>query len=269
MQFPIAETEKQKNKTRVDFRVDEFYKLIVQKGLHVKWSQSAHCPCHQDTRQYGLDLRDVTDVDVKAGEHRHDCPVCRGSGVILHSPQIVRAICTSSAGEVKIGSFGQVRDEIINLTLLPEHLPSYGDHFKIENSVLIWREVKQKTASNVEALSHTIVERTLGLETGDLTLGVLYLHIADINGNAALNGERVQGVHFGITDGKIDWTKGTSPNPPALNTKYSVAYYTKPKYVIIEHPHTIRDTLLKNRTTLSVETPQELLVQAKAKLILS
>jgi len=269
MQFPLIETEKQKTKTRVDFRIDEFRKLMIQKGLNITWYQSAECPCHEKSSAFGLDLNSYTDISSATGHRKNNCPVCKGSGFILHSAQVIKAICTASRGDVKTGNYGQVRDEFMEFTFFPEHLPSYGDHMILNDSVLIWRELFDKTANNIETLSHTIVERELILATGEKTVGVLYLHITDANGNALVNGERIQDIHFGITDGKIDWTKGTTPNPPATGVKYSVAYYTHPQYVLIDHPHSVRDTILKNRSTLAVDTPTPMLVQARGKLILT
>jgi len=267
MQFPITETEKQKNKARVDFRLDEFRKLMVQKGLNVTWYQSAHCPCFENSNDFGLNLRDYNDTNSKTGHNRTSCPVCKGTGTILHSAQTIRVIATQSKGDVKHGMYGQMRDEFMDFTFYPEHLPSYGDHIVLNDSVIVWRELYEKSSSNLETLSHPIVQRDLVLTTGEKTVGVLYLHVTDTNGNQVA--ERIQDVHFGITNGKIDWTKGTTPTPPPVGSKYSIAYYVEPHYVIIDHPHSVRDTVLKNRTTLAVETPAPLLVQARAKLILN
>ena len=267
MLFPVIETFKDKTKTRVDFRTNEFTKLLLQRGLNLSWSQAAECPCHTKSTNYGLDLQNVTDINATPDEYNTACPICKGNGLILHSPQNIRGIITSAKGDIEITKHGQAQIETVEISLRPEHLPSFGDQFKLVDSVIIWRESQVKTNTNTQALSRKIVSRTLDLATGEKTVGVVYLHIADANGLAVVGGELIEGIHFGITNGDIDWTKGTTPTPPATGRRFSIAYYTHPIYQVIEHPHTIRDTILMNRSTAQVETPTAMLVQAKAKLL--
>jgi len=267
MQFPIVETFKDKTKTRVDFRTNEFNKLILQRGLNLSWTQASECPCHSKSVNYGLDLKNITDINTTPDEYNVNCPICKGNGLILHSEQQVRGIITAGKSDIEITKYGQIPIETVEISLRSEHLPSFGDQFKLVDSVFVRRESHIKTNTATQALHYKIAERSLTLATGPKTVGVIYLHIADANGLAVVGGELIEGIHFGITNGDIDWTKGTTPTPPVTGRRFSVSYYAHPIYQVIEHPHTIRDTILMNRSTAQTETPTAMLVQAKAKLI--
>lgn len=264
-QFPIDETiNKRKTLTRADFRPEEFRKLIIQKGLKVEWTQSAQCPCSQKSTQYGLDLKDITDIDASPGTFNQSCPICGGKGAIYHSAQEIRAIVTNANAENNIGQFGLNRDEEVKFTVQSEHLLSYGDRIRLKNSVIVNNEILTKGVSNTVTLKYPIIQRNLQLATGPKTIGVIYCHLSDANGLALINGERIQDVHFTVnTNGQIVWNGDV--NTPAVGTKYSVSYYINPVYVIIDHPHTVRDTFNLFKTD-GIETHEALPIQAYGKL---
>lgn len=77
------------NKGRVDFKMDEFRRLIDNKGLNILWSQTAECPCAKSTTQdFSMDLTEIgfEDVEVLAG-YSSVCPICGGGGLVIHSPK--------------------------------------------------------------------------------------------------------------------------------------------------------------------------------------
>jgi len=265
-QFPIDENKnKRKTLVRADFRPEEIRRLILQKGINVEWSQSAQCPCHQKSSQYGLDLRDVSDIDVTPGTNNQSCPVCKGSGLIYHSAQDIKAIVTENKGVTDIAEYGQYRKDTAKFSLQSEHLVSYGDRLKLKDSVIVFREVLTKTASNTVTTKLPIVQRTLDLVGGIKTIGVIYCHLADSNGLAINGAVRIQDTHFTVDNqGRIVWNGDA--NTPAVGTKYTITYYVNPTYVVIDHPHVIRDTINLFKTN-NIETPTALPVQAFAKLI--
>jgi len=264
--FPIDENlNKRKTLTRADFKPEEFRRLIIQKGLNVEWSQSAQCPCHQKSTQYGLDLRDVVDIDATPGSNNQSCTVCNGTGLIHHSPQDIKSIVTTAKGNTEIGEFGQYRKDEAKFTTQPEHLLSYGDRLKLKDSVLVIRETLTKAASNTVSAKLPIIQRTLSLATGTVTIGVIYCHLADANGLAIPGAVRIEGTHFNVDNqGRIVWNGDA--NTPAIGTRYSISYYANPTYVIIDHPHSVRDTINLFKTN-NIPIPTALPVQAYARLI--
>jgi hypothetical protein len=264
-QFPIDETiNKRKTLTRADFRPEEFRKLIIQKGLKVEWTQNSPCPCSQNSTQYGLNLQNITDVDASPGTNNQSCTVCGGSGLIYHSSQEIRAIMTQGKADNNIALSGLRREEDVKFTTMSEHLLSYGDKIKLKNSVIVQNETLTKTASNTVTLKYPIIRRTLELATGQKTIGVLYCHLANSTGVAIPGAERIEGIHFNVNNsGQIVWLGDA--NTPAVGTKYSISYYANPVYIIIDHPHTIRDTFNLFKTD-GVETHEALPVQAYGRL---
>tara|TARA_Y100000592_G_scaffold30752_1_gene49043 strand:- start:13474 stop:14319 length:846 start_codon:yes stop_codon:yes gene_type:complete len=274
-------TPKQQNlvKTRADFLDDEFRRFHAQKGLEVLWEQTAKCPSQVDTTEYGLDLRMTDDFDDFADEgglsasHPSDCPVCGGSGIIRHSQQLIKAIVTNSNGEEKTDIKGTDRYDEVKFSLLPEHLPSFGDRFILVNSQIVQNEilVRGNTTSQVAGLdktTHSLSLRSLKLEPDTITRGTLYLHKTDANGLAVVGGALEEGVDYEVVDNGgvkyIDFALGDAAGTaPLAGQHYSLVYYANPQYVVSSHPHSIRDTVLRLK---NVETPTPMIIQAYARL---
>lgn len=249
-------------KTRADFRIQEFRKLIKQKGLVLTWQQTIDCPCNIQTSVDGrLDLLNVVDIDAQKGGHRSDCNICGGSGLIRHSEQDIKAIVTKSEGEEIVEKHGLLRIESINLTLEPEHLPSYGDRFVLKDSVIVWREVLVMPAGGTLTTTKPIVERTLTLQTGDSVVGVLYIQTTDSTGQTIIAAQIPDTDYTINANGSITFTNAA--NAPAEGTRVAISYYTNPSYVVSEYPHTLRDTFIREK---SIEVFSPMLVQCKAKM---
>lgn len=267
-------------KARSDFMSEEFRRFHAQKGIDVEWEQTAKCPSRVNTNDYGLDLRmttgladDFSDEGNISDSHPADCPVCGGSGIIRHSKQTIKAIVTNAAGEEKTDIKGTTRYDEVKLSLLPEHLPAFGDRFRLKNSHIVQNEILKRgsTTSTVVGLdktSHILSQRTLKLTAGDIQRGTLYLHKTDASGLAVVNGNLEEGVDYEITingdDLYIDFTLGDAlASAPLDGQYYTVVYYANPIYVVSSYPHSLRDTVIREK---GVETPTPMIVQAYAKL---
>jgi hypothetical protein len=259
MQFPP--TQQNLGRTRADFLVKEFRQLLAQKGLVVQWEQTIECPCNQQSSSsFGLDLANVTDINSESSGNNTDCPSCNGLGFIRHSSQEIQAIITNAEGEELVGTYGTLKKEDVKITLLPEHLVSYGDRITIKNSVLVWREINTVDALGEFTTQRPIITRDLELSTGNVNVGVLYAHKTDING-VALGEVPVDDITVDPVSGKITFTNPlTAPNP---NTRLSVAYYANPTYSIISYPHSFRDTNVRKNQQ---EVPTAMLIQAMGRL---
>ena len=274
-------TPKQQNlvKTRADFLDDEFRRFHAQKGLEIEWEQTAKCPSQVDTTEYGLNLRMIDDFDDVVDEgnlstsHPSNCPVCGGSGIIRHSKQIIKAIVTNAAGEEKTDIKGTDRYDEVKFSLLPEHLPAFGDRFRLINSQIVQNEilVRNNTKSTIAGLdktTHNLSLRTLQLDPDTIVRGTLYLHKTDVNGLAVVGGALEEGVDYEVVenggDYYIDFALGDGLGSAPLDGQhYSLVYYANPVYVVSSHPHSLRDTRLRIK---SVETPTPMIVQAYARL---
>ena len=250
---------------RVDFRPEQFRKFFFKAGLDLKWEQAQECPCKRPTADYSLDVTlQTTD---RTSESRIDCVKCKGKGYFYHSPQVVRSLVTTATENPdRFRLYGEFATGMINISLLPEHLPSYGDRFTMSDSVLLFRETKIRSSNAVESPRFPIVTRSLDLSSGVSQVGVLNLHRANADGTCTDAVSLVQGTDFIVTASRdLDFTLGDGTgNAPVVNSRYSISYYAHPRYVVVDHPHAFRDTFTKKKTPS--ETFKPLPIQCNAKL---
>tara|TARA_B100000575_G_scaffold294646_2_gene312626 strand:+ start:1181 stop:1999 length:819 start_codon:yes stop_codon:yes gene_type:complete len=234
---------------RVDFRPEEFRKFFFKAGLDLTWEQAQECPCKRATADYTLEVS--LNSTARTHEARLDCQQCKGKGYFYHSPQTVRAIVTSAAeNPERFRQYGEFATGMINISLLPEHLPSYGDRFTMSDSVLLFRETKVRGFDAIEKTRFPVVTRELDLSTGSTQVGVLNLHRANADGTCTDAGALVQDVDFTVdANGDLDFTLGdANGNAPSNGTRYAVSYYAHPRFVVVDHPHAFRDTFVKTKS---------------------
>lgn len=234
---------------RVDFRPEQFRKFFFKAGIDMIWEQAQECPCRRSTSDYSLNVSlQVTD---RTTEAQVDCAKCKGRGYFYHSPQEVRAIITGAQeNPERFRMYGEFATGMVNISLLPEHLPAYGDRFTMSDSVLLFRETKIRTEQAVESPRFPIVTRALDLSTGEAEVGVLNLHKANDDGTCTDDGILTESVDFVVSqDGNLDFSLGdTSGTAPAAGVRYSVSYYAHPRFVVVDHPHAFRDTFTKRKS---------------------
>lgn len=245
--------------TRADFSEETFRRLLAQKGAFVTWEQAAECPCTNQSNDLNLDLSEIGSVATSESSASVSCPVCKGHGIFYHSPQQIQAIVTNADDDFAVARFGGIRDGLINFTVNPEHLPSFGDRYTLGDSVMLYRETVVCNGTADLALRFLIAEREVTLATGVQTLQVIYAHRADpATGLAVLGGELVQGVDFNVVDGNISWI-----NVPVSGTRVSFSYFINPSYLVISYPNSIRDTkiIFKRPTDPHVSLPVRVLAK--------
>lgn len=244
---------------RPDFRPEEFRKRIFSHGLPVTWEQSAECPCSQVAGDYGFQLSAGYSTAEKLTQNRPDCPACFGRGYIYHSAQEIRAIVThAKVDDERFGPLGasEYGRGIVGLTLLPEHLPAMGDRFTLKASSIVFREVITRGAGAVDKLRYSITLRQHDLAGGVTSFGVRYLIVAGVDGVVDPTATLDEGSAFQIdAQGRIEWIDPAQT--PAQGVRYSVEYYAHPSYVVLDHPHSTRDTrvLFKSPTEYHQELP--------------
>jgi len=257
-------------KTRADFRDVEFRKLIAQKGLNVRWTQTAQCPCSTKTTDLNMDIdyigADAPDKAVDASFNT-DCPVCDGEGKIYHSAQNIQAVVTGAEGDFLNARFGGYRDGVINLTLNPEHLPAFGDRFELLDSVMLYQEIVEENGEDTLALRFPIQQRTMKLiddnnNPVDVTVGVVYASYSLNTSLVTQNTELVEDEDFEIVDNEIRWL-----NRPNNVNKYTFSYYIHPSYTCVGFPNSVRDTHVRFKQTSEVNTPLPVRIQAKLEFL--
>lgn len=261
MQLPSRIPNKTYERTRPDFDVEKFRELVLQKGLNLEWQQTLHCPCYVSSNEFNLDLLNVNDEIQQEGANPN-CPTCSGEGLIRHSSQEIRAIITHAKGKFDTKEYGTSNNAEIKLTLLPEHLPSFGDRFTMKNSVIVRNEILTYSGNATMNLSYPIITRDLDLSTGIQSTGILSIYITDANG--LVNQEvDLSTVSIGL-NGELTWNGvNAGVDLPINGGKFAIQYYTNPVYVVTDHPHTLRDTFKKIK---GIETFKPMPVQCLARL---
>ena len=255
----------QKLGPRVDFRPEQFRKFILQAGLQVQWEQAQECPCKRKGNE--LDLALSVPTGSRTAESRIDCEMCKGKGYFHHSAQTIIAVVTSSRENPdRFRIYGEYADGMIGLSLLPEHLPAWGDRFTLLDSVLLFRETRVRGAGAIESLRFPIVSRLLDLAGGSTSVDVLQVHRGNADGTADQAGELDQDVDFEVTPGgDVDFTLGdVAQTAPVEGSRYAVSYYAHPRYMVVDHPHAFRDTFIKTKQVDPTFAP--LPVQCDARL---
>lgn len=254
-----------KIRPRIDFDMSEYRKLVFSKGVELTWEQCAECPCSQPSSTWDVGL--ITSTDTVTGEARVDCSLCDGKGYYWHSSQQIKAIVTGGKSQTDLFAlYGEYARGMVGVSLLPEHLPAYGDRFTVLNSVMVYRETRQRSAGSVESLRYPVQPRTLDLSTGETVLGVTRLQRAGLDGLSSEGDVLVEGEDFVVTEeGDIDFSLGDSNGKaPLEGARYSVSYYARPRYYVAERPHTHRDSTQKRKAT--EESPLMMPVQAQCSL---
>lgn len=257
------------DKVRVDFFNTEFKRLIAQKGLRIDWEQRQPCPCFVSTQDYSFDLNGIND-EFGQVEVNPDCPVCSGGGLVKHSQQEIKAIVTGINSDYDTNDFGTVLLPEIKVTLLPEHLPSFGDRFTLKDSAMTRQEVLDTNdrvvsgATQRHVLSYPAATRTLELASGNVEKTILSVYYTDANGvTVGELAEEVGGVKQWLYNAQSNSLQIQQLNTPPLGAKISVTYYAHPTFTVFGQPYAIRDTFLRIK---NVETATSMPVQAYAKL---
>jgi len=254
-----------KVRPRVDFDMSEYRKLVFAKGVDLTWEQCAECPCSQPAASYDVGLIETTSA--VTGEARADCELCDGKGYYWHSAQTIRAILTGASTDTnQYAIYGEYAKGMVSLSLLPEHLPAYGDRFTVEASVRVYRETLTRRGSEPVALRYPVQPRQLDLAGGVTSLGVLRLQRAGLNGLSTESDVLIEGVDFDVTsEGLIDFVKGdANGSAPLVGARFSASYFARPRYYVADTPHSHRDSVYLRKSP--TEAPLLMPVQAHCSL---
>lgn len=227
-------------KTRADFRVDEFKKLLQQKGYFFRWRKAILCPC----------------LNRETVQTNPDCQTCDASGYFYLEPLQVQGVMTNLEKKKNIyRNLGEWLEGSAMLTIPPEYRPGFRDSFEMLHSVMTFNELIFK--GNRRGIRSDLSD---GFDVGRYRI-VRVLHMMYyVKGRPVL---LEQGVHFEITNkGWIHWLPPADAIPDG--TVISLNYEFHPVWVVITHSHVIRDTLTKFKQPS--DTVQALPLQVGVKL---
>ena len=231
---------------RVDFRPDDFTLAIETKGYRLAWSRAGPCPCDS--------------VNPQTEQPDPNCPVCEGSGWFYFTPSeavstpagsftnlqstvisryeagVIRGIMTQGTAEFDpYNKVGNWRDGQMMLTVRPENRLGYYDRLVNLDSEMVYAET---------------------LDAGPATEDSLNLRYDCVRINLLRSIDTVYEptLDFTLELGNVKWLPGRQP---AEGTRLMAHYYTFPVWLITEHPHVVRGTLLKfKKPRVDLTSPQ-------------
>lgn len=241
---------------RVDFKPTEFDLMIETKGYLLAWSRASICPC--------------APIDTTTEQNDPNCTLCKGKGWYYFGTYDNQDIDA-------IGTFTDVQKRIItdNNALLIRGIitgvqNTYTPYDKIGNwangsmNVTVRQENRLGYYDRLVALDTHIVFSEIVFADGSLELSTRYYPITVNHLRTSATIYKI-GTDFAIINGVITWYSG---HEPTVGTRLSVHYLCHPTWLIMDHPHNIRTTLVKyksSNTTTVAGSPVNLPIQATAR----
>lgn len=223
------------------FRKESFNDLIQSSG--VRFFHSKAYPCSN--------MRTVED-------NNHDplCPHCDGSGMLYYDRREIFGVFSSNSVERQFEKNGVYEIGTVMVTV-PTHYPdgteadfSMFDRMEIVDfEVRLW-ELKQyePTANGRQRLRYPIVKTS---------------RVEAVSQNSRK--EFIEGLDFNIVSGDIEWVSNRSPDYDSvegIGQVYSVNYYCKPVYVVLNPLRELRITQEQKGVSRQVERlPQQLVLR--------
>ncbi len=240
-------------------------RTLLQHGVRALWEKHVDCPCSSR----GASIGEVSVDELDASKHL--CPWCKGSGVAYvgaqQVPLMALGLRTTTQWYQAMGAHAHGN---ALLTMLPEHTPGALDRITLLDSLFVYTESRVRKATR-EALRYPIITDVIQGGTADAlhlptphTLGVQFVLGANASGDVV--GEKVQGTDFDLYalslsgDGYgINWAtgdEGPTPTSVPVGSRYTVRYYTRPRYIVINGLHSTRSLYnWSNDTAVKVDYP--------------
>ena len=214
------------NKTRADFREDEFTRVIRQHGKHIIWRKALICPCFNPSTEQAM----------------LDCEDCNASGYLYVQPITITAWMAQFDAKVRLfEKFGSWQSGQVSVSVEAKHRPGYRDSLEMRDSVIPFAELIFK--GNRRGLRSALPD---GVDSARF-------RIVDVS--AMLHKKKdgsllflQEGVHFEITyEGWIKWTAAGDRAVPDKGV-VSLQYEYHPIFLVVSWFHITRDDTSGRKT---------------------
>lgn len=196
-------------KGRVDLRVDDFDRLIEQKGVNFKVYRTSYCP-------------NVKSVD--GAEHEIDCQLCNGSGWIDRNPLCVKGFIQNQELERMLDASGQHDGNSVLITFpIGIELQYFTLIELVDFTDIYFQRVMRKPGSLVDVLKYKACRVNMVIDSN----GVEYFQDQDYKLDP---------------NGSIQWS---SARKPADNVIYTIHYETHVQFRATKAMHVNRFTQYK------------------------
>ena len=208
-------------KARADFRVEEFTRLIRQKGYFCRWKKAMLCTCKSP----------------ETDQARLGCEICDGSGFFYIDPIDVQAIFTGIGKEHDIYKQpGEWISGDANVTVEAQYRLGFRDSVEMCDSVMSFNE--WITKGDRRGKRFGLPDNTDSARYKIVSIAALFYTDAT---NMPVRLE--EGIHYDITpEGWISWLFQGQKIPEG--TTLSIHYEFHPIWIITTHPNAVRDTVV-------------------------
>jgi hypothetical protein len=168
---------------RVDIKVEDYDRLIMQKGINLCVFRSMYCPNTKST---------------DGAEHEIDCPLCNGSGYIDVNPIKTRGFIQNQALEKMLDNQGgQFDGNSVSITFLSGIELQYFTLIELNDFTQIYyQRIKRKAGSNIDILKYRACRVNVIMDSN----GVQYYQDNDFkidpNGSILWSGARKPADHI-------------------------------------------------------------------------
>lgn len=219
-----------------------FDQLLTARGIRFRHHKALPCP-------------NIKVLDNNS--HDPSCEQCDGSGIIYYAPKEIVGVLTSNSVEKQFEYQGAWEIGSAMVTMPSEYSDGEQADFTLydklevlDYTVRLW-ELKEyePRPGNAQQLRYPIEK-------------VGYLITAT---NSEVK-EFVQGEDFNITDGKIVWVSGKTPqydHVSDIGQTYSVSYWANPIYIVLQPMRELRVTqqMMPDGTKMAIRLPQQLVIK--------
>ena len=243
---------------RVDFKPDKFETLIETKGYLLAWMRASPCPC--------------SPIATETKQPDPTCSLCNGDVWYYFGGNINQVL-------EDIGDFTALQKKIINdnsamvirgvlggIEVKDDPWDKMGHWRSGVMNLTVRHENRLAHYDKIVCLDSDVVYTEIVLATGGYTTPSKYL-MTGVNEIRSVSTVYEADVHFKIVEGILTWF--STITPPTINTRLSLHYLCHPTFLIMDHPHAIRTTSVKYKTSTpatKLGDPRKLPVQAVVKL---
>lgn len=218
-------------KQRVDLRVDDFDRMIEQKGMNLHVYRTSYCP-------------NVKSAD--GAEHEIDCPLCNGSGYIDRNPICVKGFMQNQELEKMTTLLGQHDNNSVLITFpIGVELQYFTKVELIDFTDIYYQRVMRKPGSAVDVLKYKACRVNMIIDQNGAEYFQDQDYKLDANGNV-------------MWIGTVDDTDPDNPifngdRAPAENVIYTIHYECHVQFRATKALHVNRFTQYKAPGEAKVE----------------
>ncbi|ACI90981.1 gp6.4 [Bacillus phage SPO1] len=197
---------------RVDFRVEDFERLVQQKGYKVKWEQAMYCTCYYDP-----------EIDQYTGQPNYNCPHCKGEGFTYLDPVEIRVVATGISNGVDQTRIGLNELGTAYVTLSTNTIIGIRDRFTFVDFTIRYSQIIQLSGDKVDKLKYPPTN---------------LIAVRTPNGSIFK-----PGIDCKLTPEGVEWIS----SPGTEGQVVSVLYQGLPRYIALGPIHELRGTYLMSK----------------------